>query len=140
MQLSTAPSPVETGRGSVPVPLRAVVVDDCEDIRDILRMLFTRAGHEIVAEASDGASGVAAAKLTCPDVVVLDLDMPVMNGFDALPLVRAAVPGVKVVVYSHDVGYETTERLLDLGAHAWLRKGAPLAEVLAVVASTVFAG
>lgn len=121
-----------------PSPLRAVVVDDCPDMRDILRLVLTRAGHEIVAEAGDGAAGVAAAVRTCPDVVVLDLDMPVMDGFDALPLMRDAVPGTKVVVFSHDVGWEVAGRLRDLGAHAWLRKGAPLTEIVAVVASTVF--
>lgn len=120
--------------------LRAVVVDDCPDMRDILRLLLTRAGHEIVGEAADGAAGVATARRTSPDLVVLDLDMPVMDGYDALPLVRDAVPGAKVVVYSHDVGWENADRLRTLGAHAWLRKGAPLTEVLTVVASAVFVG
>ena len=121
-----------------PSPLRAVVVDDCPDMRDILRLVLTRAGHVIVAEAGDGAAGLAAAVRTAPDVVVLDLDMPVMDGYDALPLMRDAVPGAKVVVFSHDVGWEIAGRLRDLGAHAWLRKGAPLTEVLAVVASAAF--
>ncbi len=121
-----------------PAP-RAVVVDDCDDMRGIVRILLTRAGYEVVGEAGDGAVGVHATRLTAPDVVVLDLEMPVLDGYAALPLLRRAAPDARLVVFSHDVTYESAERLRDLGAHAWVRKGSPLTEVLAVVNSTMLA-
>ena len=83
--------------------------------------------------------GVHATRLTAPDVVVLDLEMPVLDGYAALPLLRRAAPDARLVVFSHDVTYESAARLRDLGAHAWVRKGSPLTEVMDVVNSTMLA-
>lgn len=118
--------------------VRVVLVDDCEDMRQILRIVMTRNGFEVVGEAADGVSGELATRLTSPDVVLLDLDMPVMDGYRALPRLREAAPDAKVVVFSHDVTFQSTKRLRELGAHGWLRKGASLHELVAVVRSTLF--
>ena len=75
-------------------PVRAVVIDDTSDIRDLMSMVLTRSGMEVVGEAGDGRAGVDVVRAERPDVVLLDLAMPVMDGMEALPLIRELVPAI----------------------------------------------
>lgn len=121
-------------------PLRVVLVDDSEKLRALFRLaLEMTSAARIVGEANDGEEGIAVAARERPDVVLLDLSMPTMDGFEALPRIRAASPESHVVVLT---GFKR-ERLEDvafkLGATAFLEKGiAPtqlatrLAEIAAV--------
>ena len=79
---------------------RVLVVDDTLSVRALLRLMLERGGHVVVAEAEDGAEGVALAGETDPDAVVLDFEMPRMNGVEALPLIRQAAPRASVVMFS----------------------------------------
>ena len=73
---------------------RVLVVDDAEDLRMLLRArMETRNGLTVVGEAADGLAAVELASELQPDLVMLDLAMPRMDGLEALPLIRAAVPG-----------------------------------------------
>lgn len=121
-----------------PRPLRVLLVDDVADLRSLVRVALEMSGSfEIVAEAGDGTDGVAQAKLHQPDVVLLDVSMPGMDGMEALPLIRAAAPGASVVMLS---GFEQ-ERLgasaLERGAAAYLEKGLPPAELARRVRAAV---
>jgi DNA-binding NarL/FixJ family response regulator len=81
--------------------LRVLLVDDVADIRLLLRSLFeVHPGVEVVGEAGDGRQAIELAAGTQPDLVVLDLSMPVMDGVEALPAIREAAPGARVVVLS----------------------------------------
>lgn len=121
-------------------PLRVLVVDDDEDHRLLLRRLLARAGIADVCEAADGASALALVEANRPDLVLLDLAMPVRSGFDVLPEVAAASPGSRIVVLS---GFRR-DRLLDAvrmrGAVGYVQKDvAPdrlVAEVLLSAALT----
>ena len=73
-------------------PVRVVIVDDTYDLRELLRLALTRGGMEVVGEAGDGLAGIEAVRLERPDVVLLDLSMPVMDGLEALPSIRRLVP------------------------------------------------
>jgi CheY-like chemotaxis protein len=76
-----------------PAPVRAVVVDDVDDMRQLLRLLLEREGHfTVVAEADNGQSAVTATLAHRPDLVLLDITMPVMDGMQALRLIRSEVP------------------------------------------------
>jgi DNA-binding NarL/FixJ family response regulator len=81
--------------------MRVLLVDDHEDSRDLMGIVFRRAGAEVVGEASNGVQGIAMARDLKPDLVVLDLEMPVMSGMEALPELRLAAPGARVVVVSN---------------------------------------
>src|SRR4051794_20664553 len=82
-------------------PLSVVVVDDAEDLRPLVRMAIERSGRfSVVAEASDGAQGVDAVRAAQPDLVLLDIAMPVMDGLQALPLMADACPHAIVVMLS----------------------------------------
>ena len=80
---------------------RVLVVDDAEELCMLLRMrMEARSGLTVVGEAGDGVAAVELASELQPDLVMLDVAMPRMDGLEALPLIRAAVPGVRVVVLS----------------------------------------
>lgn len=114
-------------------PARVVIVDDTPDLRDLLRMALEGAEFSVVAEAGNGRDGVAMVELHQPDIVLLDLSMPVMDGLEALPLMRQACPGAAIAVLSGFDAAHLTQRALDAGADGYLQKGAPLKTVLEYV-------
>jgi len=67
---------------------RILVVEDQEDLRGVLRDLFTRSGY-IVVEATDGATGVASAKADRPDIILMDIQMPIIDGYEATRQIKA---------------------------------------------------
>ncbi len=112
-------------------PVRAVVVDDVDDMRQLLRLLLEREGHfTVVAEAENGQSGVTAALAHRPDLVLLDITMPVMDGMQALKLIRSHVPSAVVVMLSSwETSSSEARACTTLGAHGYLRKGENLHHV-----------
>lgn len=103
--------------------LRVLVVDDTVDIRFLLRLALEIDGRfEIAGEAGDGWEAIEAAARLRPDVVLLDLAMPVMDGLEALPEIHAKSPQSKIVILSgFDAGEMSTEALR-LGASSYLEK------------------
>ncbi len=84
----------------------------------------------MVGEAKDGAEGVELATRLQPDVVLLDLSMPGMDGLEALPLILAAVPGVRVVVLSAFTANAMAKRAVAAGAIGYIEKGLSPTELL----------
>ena len=80
---------------------KILLVDDKADIRELLaiRLAMVR-GMEVIAAAGNGAEAISLARQYQPDAVILDLEMPVMNGRQVIPILRAAVPGIRILVYS----------------------------------------
>jgi len=116
---------------------RVVVVDDEADIRVMMRVILRTDGRfDVVGEASDGREGVNAVAALRPDVVVLDLSMPVMDGLTALPLIKEIDPHCGVVVCSAYL--ESKTGLSAAGADAYVDKlevPVRLADVLEQVCS-----
>jgi two-component system, cell cycle response regulator DivK len=67
---------------------RILVVEDQEDLRGVLRDLFNSSGYTVI-EAVDGAAGVASAKTDQPDIILMDIQMPVINGYEATRQIKA---------------------------------------------------
>jgi two-component system, chemotaxis family, chemotaxis protein CheY len=113
-------------------PARVVVIDDSVDLRDLLCLAMSRAGMTVVGEAGDGSAGVEVVREQRPDVVLLDLSMPVMDGMEALPLIRELAPQARIIVFS---GFDATltQQTLDLGADGHLAKGTSLKQIVAYV-------
>ena len=114
-------------------PVRVVLVDDTVDLRDLLRFALTRHGFEVVGEAGDGREGIEVVARLLPDVVLLDLSMPVMDGLEALPHMRKACPAAKIVVLSGFGAAEMTRRAVAAGADGYLQKGAPISRIIQYV-------
>jgi PAS domain S-box-containing protein len=116
--LPRAPAP-QHGAGA----RRVLIVDDNEDLRTLARIQVESAGCAVVGEAGDGHEGVAMAAELQPEVVLLDLAMPRMDGLEALPLLLVAVPGVRVVIMSGFDQKGLAQQLLDTGASRYVEKG-----------------
>ncbi len=110
-------------------PIRILVADDHPVVRDgLVSMLGTQPDFEVVAQAPNGVEVVEQVAALKPDVVLLDLEMPEMDGVEALERI-VAYSGTKVVVFT---AFDTDERILAAlraGAKGYLLKGAPRAEV-----------
>jgi PAS domain S-box-containing protein len=103
---------------------RILVVDDHEQVRKLLREQVQSIGeYDVVGEAGDGEEAVQRASELQPDLVLLDLAMPRMDGLQALPLIRAAVPGVRVIVLSGFAQEMMEETALAAGAACYVEKG-----------------
>lgn len=108
-----------------------VLVDDAPDVRGVITALLRRdPSMRVVGEAGDGARGVEVVRQLQPDMVLLDLAMPVMDGLTALPLLLEASPSTRVVVLSAFGTDRTVEAAMEAGATAFIRKGADLADEL----------
>jgi DNA-binding NarL/FixJ family response regulator len=103
--------------------IRILLVEDHEVVRAGLRaLLLTEQNFEVVGEASDGREAVRLARETTPEVVIMDLSLPELNGRDAARQILRAVPGVKILVLSSYDEVECVEDLRHAGAAGFLRK------------------
>jgi PAS domain S-box-containing protein len=115
-----------------------VIVDDAPEVRAVLRTSFQFSGElDVVGEGADGAAAVELAGLHLPALMLLDVSMPGMDGLEALPHVRRASPGTRVVMYSGFSEEGLAKRTAQLGASAFIQKAGSLealvAELLAVL-------
>lgn len=105
---------------------KALIVDDAAFMRLALKAMLERNGFEIVGEAENGDMGVKKYKELKPDIVTMDITMPVMNGLEALKEIKAFDPEAKVVMFSA-MGQESYIReAVMLGAKSFIVK--PLKE------------
>jgi DNA-binding NarL/FixJ family response regulator len=77
-----------------------LLVDDSQLVRKTLRHIFETAGFEICGEAGDGDQAVKQAPALKPDLIVLDLSMPGLNGLQAAPLLRRSLPDVPIILFT----------------------------------------
>jgi DNA-binding NarL/FixJ family response regulator len=117
-------------------PVRAVIIDDTRDIRDLLSTVLKNSGMDVVGEAGDGQAGVEVVRAERPDVVLLDLAMPVMDGVEALPIIRSLVPDARIIVLSAFTGV-VREQVLEWGADGYLVKGTPLRTIVEYVEASL---
>jgi CheY-like chemotaxis protein len=102
---------------------RVLVIDDEPDVRWLLRMSLERAGHEVI-DAEDGLRGIALATKQRPEIIVLDLMMPVMDGYEVLAELAKdpRTASVPVVVLSARAIPDEAERAVEAGARLFLEK------------------
>lgn len=110
--------------------MRVVVIDDTPDLRDLLRMVLEIGGFDVVAEAGDGREGIEVVRAHRPELILLDLAMPVMDGLEALPALRQLCPTAKILVLSGFDATQMTGRALRAGADGYVQKGAALPVLL----------
>ncbi|MEY9863315.1 DNA-binding NarL/FixJ family response regulator [Catenulispora sp. GAS73] len=110
--------------------IRVVVADDQAAVRDgLVALLSVTPGVEVVGEAGDGAAAVVAAEALRPDVVLMDLRMPGVDGVEATRLIGASAPDVRVVVLTTHADDASILKALRAGATGYLTKESGRAEI-----------
>jgi DNA-binding NarL/FixJ family response regulator len=104
-------------------PIRVVIADDEPDIRMLLRIQLEHEGFEIAGEAHDGQSAIDCCATEEPDVVILDLLMPGVNGFEAIPTLRRQHPDVAIVAYTAVAGEFVRREMARLRIPLLLKSG-----------------
>jgi DNA-binding NarL/FixJ family response regulator len=113
---------------------RVLVVDDAANLRELLTVLLeVEDDFEVVAAVGDGAQALEKADELEPDIVLLDIAMPVMDGFAALPALRRRLPDASIVIFSAYEQREQAERALKNGADIYLEKGTSVVNLVAQI-------
>jgi DNA-binding NarL/FixJ family response regulator len=120
------------------MPLRLLLADDHPIFRAGVRSLMdSQPGVEVIAEADDGVGAVEAARIHKPDVVVIDVTMPGMNGLDATLRIVSEVPDAKVLCLSMHSDRRFVDAALRSGARGYLLKECALEELVSAVRAVV---
>jgi CheY-like chemotaxis protein len=144
------PESVERGSGEVPrveaavtasTPpaagnrrLRILVVDDQESVRTVVRLLIeAEPDMEVVGQASNGKQGVEMVAQSRPDVVLLDVNMPILDGFTAAKEILSLHRGVKIIMFSANRSDEYLEKARQLGITTYLTKPASRSQLISAV-------
>jgi DNA-binding NarL/FixJ family response regulator len=111
---------------------RVLVVDDAANLRELLTVLLdVEDDFEVVGTAADGVQALARADALEPDIVLLDLAMPVMDGLQALPALRARLPQARIVIFSGFEHEALAREALAAGADAYIEKGTSVMQLVA---------
>lgn len=104
--------------------------DDVPELRQLLRIILEEDPQlRVVGEAGDAATGIEEIAELQPEIVLLDLSMPGLDGLEALPLIRRAAPNTAVIVFSGFTEARMASIVLEHGAARYIEKGQPLEEV-----------
>jgi DNA-binding NarL/FixJ family response regulator len=115
--------------------IRILVVDDFEPWRQQdCAILQTRQELRVVAEAADGLEAVQKAQELKPDLIVLDIGLPTLNGLEAAKRIRRVAPGVKIIFLTQDSDKDTVGIAFSTGAHGYVLKTDAGSELLIAVA------
>ena len=106
--------------------ITVLIADDHEVVREGLRLALLRSPHiRVVGEAPDGETAVSLAERRRPDVVIMDLRMPQMDGIEATEEIASRVPDTRVIVFTAYSERALLQRVLESGAHGYVLKEAP---------------
>lgn len=106
-----------------PMMIRVMLVDDYAYFRQYVRkMMIGAPGMEVIAEAADGFTAVQLAEQFRPDVILMDIDIPFLNGLDAAKEILNTSPATRIIFLTAHVSLDLMERALKTGARGYLIK------------------
>ena len=113
---------------------RVLIVDDMPQVRQELRLLLSLTGDlEVVGEAANGAEAIERAEALRPDVVVMDLEMPVMDGYAAARQIKTRWPACRIIALTVHDGEAERRRAAQAGVDAFIVKGVPVETLLQAI-------
>jgi DNA-binding NarL/FixJ family response regulator len=116
---------------SAPAPIRILTIDDHPLLREgVAAMIKSQRDMELVAEASTGKEGLERFRQHRPDITLMDLRLPDMNGIDAMAAIRTEFPDARIIVLTTFEGDVEIQRALEAGARGYLLKSMPPKELL----------
>jgi DNA-binding NarL/FixJ family response regulator len=114
--------------------IRVLIVDDVERVRQDLRtFLSLTGGIQIVGEARDGQEAIHLAEALQPQVILMDLEMPVTDGYEAARQIKALQPACQVIVLTIHEGGAERQKAFQAGADNFIDKGAPLETLMEAI-------
>lgn len=128
---------ITDGNGS---PLRVLLVEDYKPFLDFISSMLSKNPEiQIVGHASDGLEAVRKAEDLRPDLIVLDIGLPSLNGIDAARLIRNFAPDSKILFLSTESSEEVIQEALTLGAFAYIHKSRTATDLLPAVDTAISA-
>src|SRR5579862_5659486 len=116
-------------------PVRVLICDDQIAVRNHLRRTLARTPWiVVVGEARGGREGVQLAIELAPDIIIMDVSMPDVNGIQATKRILEAVPGVKVLMFSAESSKAVAQRAFSAGAHGYMVKSGEIQELINALA------
>ncbi|RPI83046.1 MAG: response regulator [Chloroflexi bacterium] len=119
--------------------VRLMIVDDIANVRRDLKTVLLIAGSaagmdiEITAEARDGMDAIRLARSNLPDVILMDLEMPVMDGFSATRIIKEQLPSTKIIALTVHGDAQSREEAYRAGVDHYIEKGAPVNEIVRAI-------
>jgi DNA-binding NarL/FixJ family response regulator len=114
--------------------IRILVADDHAVVRQgLTRLLDNEPDIQVIAEASDGEQALRIARRLRPEVILMDINMPNMNGIEATRLIRSEMPQIKVIGLSMFEGADRADEMKRAGAVAYLSKSGHADELISVI-------
>ena len=121
----------------MPPPRTALIVDDEGHVRTFLRMLLKETGIDTTWEATNGVEALQVAAEHHPELVLLDLNMPITGGIDALQQLQHAHPDVPVIIVTSQNALQTVQDVARMGAVGYILKQNPKHEILGALRETL---
>ncbi|MCL6443322.1 MAG: response regulator transcription factor [Alicyclobacillus sp.] len=122
-------------------PIQVMIVDDSEDTRQSLCMMLSLTNSiEVIAEAKDGAEAIQKLSVVTPDVILMDVNMPVLDGVQATERISLQYPNLSVIVLSVQNDAEYVQRCMRAGAKDYLFKPVTVETLTETIESVYMAG
>ena len=114
-----------------------LLVDDEPHIRKYVSLILKQLGSPIIVEAGNGEEAIAAYQREDPDLVLMDVNMPKMDGIETLKRLKEIDPNCVVIMLTSLANRETIEQALELGAANYIRKDTPKEEIAKSLSETI---
>lgn len=115
-------------------PLKVIIVDDSEETRRSIQMMMSLVpDSEVIAQGANGREAIALARQHHPDIALIDVNMPVMDGLTAIQTLRQEDPNLICIVISAEKDPPTLQRAISVGAHGYLLKPVTAEQLLSVM-------
>jgi DNA-binding NarL/FixJ family response regulator len=136
---SGQPCPIDKGPKAVSMSMRVLVVEDFAPFRQFVTSTLGKAPDvDVICEVSDGLEAVQKAEELKPDLILLDIGLPTLNGIEAARQIRKLSPESTIVFVSQESSADVVQEALSLGASAYVVKARAAIELLPVVSAVLF--